>query len=133
MSQVAIRIVDYMMYLLAFILAGYGHFTQPASLLNYASVTKGMTKDQVTKVLGFPSDDKRFLIPLVGTQFPPPYEFEKPAEKNWLLKSTWSNWIGPNGTLIVLFDANGQVAGKAFVYENGYWEFIEFFRNIRKK
>src|SRR5262249_24805000 len=86
----------------------------PISFSNYLQIKNGTTKDVVYELLGRSYPDRRLLIPITGTA--PPngsFHMELPPFPQFL-SGYWENWIGDEGTLVVVFNSNDLVIGKAF-------------------
>jgi hypothetical protein len=84
------------------------------SISSYNEIKKGMTKTCVFELLGPPSDNTYFLIPIQGTAPPPQFEADLPGFVE-ILKGTWKNWIRKEFAIEVIFDANDKVIGKGLI------------------
>jgi hypothetical protein len=81
-------------------LAGCGPKISPE---NFDKITKGMKEEQVTSILGIPSESRNSSVKVEGATF----------------TSTQSKWRNDKGTIIVVFA--GSEAGKSEVQDKQYF------------
>jgi hypothetical protein len=89
--------------------------TEIAGFSAYDRIKKGMTTADVLAILGPASDDKAFLIPVMGVGPPPPRFHTDLPDFADLLSASWKNWIRGEFTLEVIFNSDGLVIGKGII------------------
>jgi len=81
----------------------------------YEQITKGMTRQRILALLGPPSEKSDVSIPIMGSVPPPPGFDCDISDLQALFTARPSNWVSMDCTLVVFFDEDGKVVGKAYL------------------